>query len=317
MPRRFALALLALLILLLLGLLVGRRVNEARQRRQVAARPTPTRTIPPPPTPIPARLVSIWFENAEDGLFHPEAREVPAAVDDVASLRSLAAAVLEGPRHPALLKPFPDGWTLRAAFRLANGLAVLDLAPPAPPTPAPTPTPEPSPAGTEGKKGAKKREPTPTSPPPVAIAEPPKRWETGSSEEVGAVQSLVLTVTKNLHSISRVILLVGGEPVETLAGHVDLTHPLLPDLSRAADEAPLVAPMPEPAVSPSPADAPSSLPPAPAVARPATSPSAAPPALPPPPAASRVPSPRQVPAAPAPRPVASPTPRPAKDPYLT
>jgi hypothetical protein len=301
MPRRFALALLALLILLLLGLLAGRRVHEARQRRQVAARPTPTRTIPPPPTPIPARLVSIWFESAEDGLFHPEAREVPAAVDDVAFLRSLAAAVLEGPRHPALLKPFPDGWTLRAAFRLADGLAVLDLAPPAPPTP----TPEPSPVEAAGKRGAKKPEPTPTIPPPVAIVEPPKRWETGSSEEVGATQSLVLTVTKNVHAVSRVILLVGGEPVETLAGHVDLTHPLLPDLSRAADEAPLVAPMPEPEATSGPA---------------ATSPSAAGSAAPPvapPSAASPVPSSPRLPPIAAPRPVARPTPRPSKDTYRT
>ena len=301
MPRRFALALLALLVLLLLGLLVGRRVHEARQRRQVAARPTPTRTIPPAPTPIPARLVSIWFESAEDGLFHPEAREVPAAVDDVAFLRSLAAAVLEGPRHPALQKPFPDGWTLRAAFRLADGLAVLDLAPPAPSTP----TPERSPTEVNGRKDAKKPEPTTTSPPPAGIVEPPKRWETGSSEEVGATQSLVLTVTKNLHAVSRVILLVGGEPVETLAGHVDLTHPLLPDVSRAADEAPLVAPMPEP-----------SPPSEPSAALPPTPPSAAPPAVPPP-AASPVPPPRQVPADPAPRPAARPTPLLAKDTYRT
>lgn len=303
MPRRFALALLALLVLLLLGLLAGRRVHEERQRRRVAARPTPTRTVPPPPTPIPARLVSIWFENAEDGYFHPEAREVPAAVDDVAFLRSLASAVLAGPRHPALQKPFPDGWTLRAAFRLADGLAVLDLAPPSPPTP--TPAPEPSPSGPEGKKGAKKPEPTPTTAPPVAIPEPPARWETGSSEEVGAVQSLVLTVTKNLHSVSRVILLVGGEPVETLAGHVDLTHPLLPDLSRAADEAPLVAPMPEPSTTPTPEPGPAAPPP------PASSP-ASPSAVPPPPA----PSPSQ-PAAAAPRPTSRPTPRPAKDTYST
>ncbi|MBK9968918.1 MAG: hypothetical protein IPP07_30395 [Holophagales bacterium] len=269
----------------------------------MAARPTPTRTIPPPPTPIPARLVSIWFESAEDGLFHPEAREVPAAVDDVAFLRSLAAAVLDGPRHPALLKPFPDGWTLRAAFRLADGLAVLDLAPPVPPTP--TPTPGPSPVEAEGKKSAKKPEPTPTSPPPVAIGEPPKRWETGSRKSAPR-SPLVLTVTKNLHAVSRVILLVGGEPVETLAGHVDLTHPILPDLSRAADEAPLVAPMPDPSPAPEPADA---TPSAPAG-------SASPPAARPP-AASPVPSPRQVPADPAQRPVARPTPRPAKDTYRT
>jgi hypothetical protein len=299
MPRRFALALLALLVLLLVGLLVGRRVHDVRQRTQAAAQPTPTRTIPPPPTPIPARLVSIWFESAEDDRFHPEAREVPAAVDDVAYLRSLGAAVLEGPRHPSLLAPFPAGWTLRAAFRLADGLAVLDLAPPS----APTPTPTPPLAEGDAKKVAPKKE-TPT--PPPATAEPPKRWETGSSEEVGAVQALVLTVTKNLPSVSRVILLVGGEPVETLAGHVDLTHPLLPDLSRAADEAPLVAPMPTPPPSPGPEAAGET--PAPAVSpgspgRPATPPASAPSAAP-------VPPPKP---APAPRPAARPTPRPAQN----
>lgn len=236
MPRRFAIALVALLVLLLLGLVVARRVHEARARRQAVARPTPTRTIPPPPTPIPARLVTVWFESAEDGLFRGEAREVPTAVDDVAFLRRLGAEVFEGPRHPALLRPFPEGWSVRAAYRLADGLAVLDLAPPPPPA---TPTPEP---------GAAPGTPAPGEPP--LLPELPKRWETGSSEEAGAVQSLVLTVTRNLPSVTRVVLLVGGEPVETLAGHVDLSHPLLPDPSRVADEPPLVAPMPTPLPAP-------------------------------------------------------------------
>lgn len=304
MPRRFAFALLALLVLLLVGLLVGRRVQESRQRMQAAARPTPTRTIPPPPTPIPARLVSIWFESAEDGLFHPEAREVPAAVDDVAFLRSLGTAVLAGPRHPALLAPFPQGWTLRAAFRLANGLAVLDLAPPAPPTPSPTaePSAEPTPTGARAKKAT----PTPTSTPVPVATEPPKRWETGASEEVGAAQSLVLTVTKNLPSVTHVILLVGGEPVETLAGHVDLTHPLLPDLSRAADEAPLVAPMPEPPPSPEPV----------AEVSVAPAPSGTPSAPPLPPAAAPAPKPSPA-VSPSPRAAPRPTPRPSRGTLLT
>ncbi len=284
MPRRFAFALLALLVLLLLGLLAGRKVHESRQRRRVANQPVPTRPIPPPPTPIPARLAAIWFESAADGMFRGEVREVPAAVDDVALLRRLGAEVLAGPRHPDLLRPFPEGWTLRAAYRLANGLAVLDLAPPAPPAEEGKDTKE---AVVDGKKA-----PTPT-PSPV-VSEPPKRWETGSSEELAAVQSLVLTVTKNLPAVTRVILLVGGEPVETLAGHVDLTHPIPPDLSRAADEAPLVAPMPtslpEPAAPAEPAASPTPAPDA-----------AAPPAQPPP-AASPVP----------PRPAARPRPSPRK-----
>ena len=287
MPRRFALALLALLFLLLLGLLAGRKVHDSRQKRRVANQPVPTRPIPPPPTPIPARLAAIWFESAADGIFRGEVREVPAAVDDVALLRRLGAEVLAGPRHPDLLRPFPEGWTLRAAYRLADGLAVLDLAPPASPAP-------PAEEGKDAKEtvvGGKKA-PTPT-PSPVAI-EPPKRWETGSSEELAAVQSLVLTVTKNLPAVTRVILLVGGEPVETLAGHVDLTHPIPPDLSRAADEAPLVAPMPtsppDPAAPAEPASSPSPVP------------DAAAPSAQPPPAASPVP----------PRPAARPSPPPRK-----
>ena len=274
MPRRFALALLALLVLLLLGLLAGRKVHESRQKRRVASQPVPTRPITPPPTPIPARLASIWFESAADGMFRGEVREVPATVDDVALLRRLGAEVFAGPRHPDLLRPFPEGWSLRAAYRLADGLAVLDLAPPAPPAPTAPPAEE----GKDAKSAEAGGKKAPTPAPSPVFTEPPKRWETGSSEELAAVQSLVLTVTKNLPAVTRVILLVGGEPVETLAGHVDLTRPLAPDLSRAADEAPLVAPMPtplpepvapvvpaEPAASPSPgATAPSTVP-APAV----------------------------------------------------
>lgn len=298
MPRRFAFALVALLVLLLAGLLVGRRLHEARRRSRIAALPTPTRTIPPPPTPIPARLVTIWFESAEDGMFRGEAREVPAAIDDVAFLRRLGAEVMAGPRHPSLLRPFPEGWSLRAAYRLADGIAVLDVAPPAPPAPAPTPEPTETP-GAKPKKGAPT--PTPTATPVPVAPEPPKRWETGSSEELGAAQSLVLTVTKNLPAVTRVVLLVGGEPVETLAGHVDLTHPLLPDLARAADEAPLVAPMAEPSATPAEAAPPASTEAAPA---PVVSPAA------PAPAAS-APVPKAAPRPTVPRP--TPTPRPARN----
>lgn len=287
MPRRFALALLALLVLLLLGLLAGRKVHDSRQKRRVANQPVPTRPIPPPPTPIPARLAAIWFESAADGIFRGEVREVPAAVDDVALLRRLGAEVLAGPRHPDLLRPFPEGWTLRAAYRLADGLAVLDLAPPASPAP-------PAEEGKDAKEDVVDGKKAPTPTPSPVVSEPPKRWETGSSEELAAVQSLVLTVTKNLPAVTRVILLVGGEPVETLAGHVDLTHPIPPDLSRAADEAPLVAPMPtsppDPAAPAEPASSPSPVP------------DAAAPSAQPPPAASPVP----------PRPAARPSPPPRK-----
>jgi hypothetical protein len=230
MPRRFALALLVLLLLLLSALLLGRRMR--RPSSAAASVPTLRPTAVIPPTPIPARQVSLYFESPADDLLHPEARDVPAAVDDVAFLRAVAAAVMEGPRRQELVRPFPEGWSLRGAYLLREGIAVIDLAPP----PLPTP-----------------REPgTPASP----------RWQAGSHEEDSAIQSLAVSLAKNLPAVTRVVLLVAGEAAETLGGHADLLHPIAPDLRRAADEPSLAAPTatPSPTVSPSPSASPSAPP---------------------------------------------------------
>ena len=61
------------------------------------------------------------------------------------------------------MRPFPVDWKLRGAYRLRDGLVVLDLAPPAP------------------REGA-------------AAARP---WETGSHEEWAATQTLAVTLAKN------------------------------------------------------------------------------------------------------------------------
>ena len=186
--------------------------------------PTPVPTPVVPPTPIPARRVVLYFESAADGRLHPEPRDLPVMTDDIALLRAVGAAVLEGPKTPDLLAPFPEGWRLRAAFRLAEGLAVLDLEPP------------------QEKKAER---------PPGAS---PARWETGSREEILAAQALLVSVAKNTVGLRRFVLLVGGEPVETLGGHLDLTHPLAPDLTCVADESPVPEPSPvaTPTVLPAP-----------------------------------------------------------------
>jgi hypothetical protein len=64
------------------------------------------------------------------------------------------------------------------------------------------------------------------------------------------VQALAVTVAKNIPAVTRVVLLVGGESAETLAGHVDLAHPIAPDLARAVDEAPRPARPPVPTAAP-------------------------------------------------------------------
>jgi hypothetical protein len=252
--RRFALALLAILVLLLAAFAALRTWRAPKP----GAAPAPRPTAVVPPTPIPARNVTLWFESRSgDGALHPEARDVPAANDDVAFLRSVAAGVVEGPRSEDLVPPFPEGWTLRGAYLLREGVAVLDLAPPrapAPPDAAPSGTPAPEPTST----------PTPA---------PPARWQAGSHEEDTAVQALAVTVSKNMPGVTRVVLLVGGEPAETLAGHVDLGHPIAPDLARAADETPRPARPAAPTATPAPT--------ATATATPAPAPTKAPPKKPP------------------------------------
>ena len=48
----------------------------------------------------------------------------------------------------------------------------------------------------------------------------------GSLDEILAVYAIVDALTVNLPAITRVQILVDGKEVDTLAGHVDLRHPL-------------------------------------------------------------------------------------------
>lgn len=50
----------------------------------------------------------------------------------------------------------------------------------------------------------------------------------GTSAEIGTVFAVVNTLTYNFKSIKRVFILIDGSEKETLAGHIDLSRPLLP-----------------------------------------------------------------------------------------
>jgi hypothetical protein len=60
----------------------------------------------------------------------------------------------------------------------------------------------------------------------------------GSLEELFSVYALVNTLTVNLPAIRDVQILVEGQEVDTLAGHVDLRHPLTRDMQWVASPAP-------------------------------------------------------------------------------
>jgi len=50
----------------------------------------------------------------------------------------------------------------------------------------------------------------------------------GSDTELMVVYSIVNSLTTNVAGVTRVAILVGGQPAETLNGHLDLTRPLKP-----------------------------------------------------------------------------------------
>jgi spore germination protein GerM len=56
----------------------------------------------------------------------------------------------------------------------------------------------------------------------------------GSHEELLSVYSIVNSLTVNFPAVKRVQILVDDRPVATLAGHVDLSHPLPPDMTLLA-----------------------------------------------------------------------------------
>lgn len=83
----------------------------------------------------------------------------------------------------------------------------------------------------------------------------------GSVGERLAVYALVNSITANFPAIRRVQLLVDDRAAETLAGHLDLSRPLAPDMTLVAVKAPPLSsteasPPPEPKASPTPSPPP-------------------------------------------------------------
>jgi spore germination protein GerM len=148
------------------------------------------RKPPPPPdveNRVTTRAVVLYYEGP-DGLLAPERREMPLPESATAAIRPLVAALVAGPKNPALPNAFPEGTIVRGAFVLPDGTAVVDLG---------------GPILQEG-------------------------WQTGTHAEMSAAYALVQTLVENLPSVSRVQILLGGELAPTLGGHLDLSRPLRP-----------------------------------------------------------------------------------------
>jgi germination protein M len=68
----------------------------------------------------------------------------------------------------------------------------------------------------------------------------------GALDELFTVYSIVNALTANLPAVTRVQILIAGKEVDTLAGHVDLRHPLQKNMTWVKADADSRAPNPEP-----------------------------------------------------------------------
>lgn len=121
-------------------------------------------------------------------LLAPEVRTVSLPENEAAALRLVVGELLKGSSNTSIAKPFPPDAVVRAAYFLPDGNAIIDLG---------------GPTLTNG-------------------------WNTGSHAEMIAIYSVVQTLTTNFPSVKRVRLLVNGQPVPTLAGHIETDKPLVP-----------------------------------------------------------------------------------------
>jgi germination protein M len=121
-------------------------------------------------------------------LLVPETRSLAIPENHAGALSIVTRELLKGSANAGVPHIFPHDTVVRAAFLLPDGTAFVDL------------------GGATLSQG----------------------WGTGSHEELMAVYSVVQTVTTNFPEAKRVRILVNGEPAETLAGHINLSHPLLP-----------------------------------------------------------------------------------------
>ena len=155
-------------------------------------------TTAPAATPSPGaerKITATLYFISEDGMsLVGVQREVPFGDPIVEQARRIVEAQLGAAPHP-LAAAVPDGTTLRGVYVTERDC---------------------EPSGEGCKRDAF-----------VDLSVEARTKHTGGAlDELFTIYAIVDAVTVNLPAISRVQILVDGKEVDTLAGHVDLRHPL-------------------------------------------------------------------------------------------
>jgi spore germination protein GerM len=136
------------------------------------------------------RPFDLYFPAAGGGL-RAERREIEVSDDPRDRIQRIVTALLGGPDKSAtqLVRPFPPEVKLGSVQLSADGVAYLDL------------------------RWSDREDPP----------------ESGSTEELQRVYSLVDSVSLNVPEANRVVLLWNGTQRITFSGHLDTSRPLVPD----------------------------------------------------------------------------------------
>ena len=126
----------------------------------------------------------------------PEYRSMELPEEDYEAARPLLQELLRGSEDSEVPRIFPDDAVVLAVYFLPRGLVVVDLG---------------GPTLSQG-------------------------WNTGSHTEMMAVYSLIQTLVSNFEGVASVRILIGGQPAQTLAGHIAIDHFLMPNQSLVAAE---------------------------------------------------------------------------------
>jgi len=138
MTRRAAAILLAALVVAVGAIALLTRpegLGTGRRRIRAFLRVTPS---PVPVTPMAAGTpavtapetvrVTVYFLGTEDGLLHPEQRDIPKPSGPGTYLKALFEELSRGPTQAGHAAVLPAKMQLRNAFLMPDGIAVVDLA---------------------------------------------------------------------------------------------------------------------------------------------------------------------------------------------
>jgi hypothetical protein len=147
---------------------------------------------------VDASLLADLYFPGSGGRLYAESREVSAGGRIEEQITILINELLQGPEGASLYPPLPSGVEVAGVNLTADGIAYIDLTPPAE---------------------------------PGALS-----W--GSKREILAVYSLVDTIVLNFPEVEAVILLWNGQQQPTFAGHLDTTRPLVANRALLARSTP-------------------------------------------------------------------------------